>query len=643
MNRSLLLFLSLVLIFLLVVHGAFAGDSPKDKLINAIRSRAENSKAKLGVAVTGFGDHEPLLINGGDHFPMQSVYKFPLALSVLDQVDNGLLSLDQIIHIKKEEIDRYTHSPMLEKYPDQNIAISLRDLLFFTVSKSDNNGCDVLFRLLGGPKKVHDYISGLGINNINILNTEAEMKQDWAVQFANSSTPLAAVQLLEKYYTQKILSESSRDFLWSIMASSVKSDRIKGALPPEAVVAHKAGTSGRNEEGIMAALNDVGIVKLPSGKHFSIAVFITGSQEDSRASAKIIADISRLVWDYFLEEEVKPSGQKFNYPDKTYSARIDSLLSSKTDKPFNGIIMVARNGETQYSAKKGYSDLDKKTALKQDDRFVIGSVSKQITAVLVLQEYEKGRLNLHDPVKKYLPWLKAGWADTVTIHQLLTHTHGITAHDKPPEFKPGSRFMYSQTGYKMLGEIVEQTSGKSFAVLSGELFKKCSMKNTFHPDAVKDKKLVKAYSTKPQGKPEFEKHSLENYVAAGAFISTAPDLLLWNELLFGQKLLSESTYKLMTTRQENATRDHPIFGLTHYGYGITISEDGGIVQLGQTGFTPGFVSMSYYYPATKTSMVVLSNIDRDTEDFKNTFYYHIQMLKFIRESEGSASTTDPGR
>lgn len=311
-------------------------------------------------------------------------------------------------------------------------------------------------------------------------------------------------------------------------------------------------------------------------------------------------------------------------------AMIDSLVMAKTAKPFNGVILISQNGKTVCAKKQGFSDREKKTPLTFDDQFVIGSISKQITAVLVLREYEKGDLTLHTPIHTYLPELPEKWADSVTIHQLLTHTHGITELNKPLAFSPGSRFSYSQIGYELLATIVARTSGQSFAELSGELFKKCAMKSTFHPEVKKYKKLVKGYTEQPDGTLSFETQSLENYAAAGSFISTARDLLRWNTCLHNGKLLADSTFRLMTSMYSK--RQHPIFGPVDYGYGMTVSSMDNLVQLGQTGLAPGFVSMNFYYPATGTSVVILENIVWTPEDIKKTFYYHTQILTIVRES-----------
>jgi CubicO group peptidase (beta-lactamase class C family) len=315
---------------------------------------------------------------------------------------------------------------------------------------------------------------------------------------------------------------------------------------------------------------------------------------------------------------------------KIIDKQIDSLISTKTTKPFNGVIFISQKEQTKYSNTFGYSDFDKKESLTLNSQFVIGSISKQFTAVLVLREFDKGNVDLFTPIKKYLPALTQSWSDTVTIHNLLTHMHGITQLDKPTTFKVGTQYSYSQIGYDLLAKIIERTSGKSFAELSKKLFEECGMKNTFHPDIKKHNNLVKGYTESENGKIEFETETFKNYVAAGSFISTVEDLNIWNRKFYSGKLLKAKTMKMVETKQTGAVRNHPLFGITEYGYGITVDTKENILQFGQTGFAPGFISMSFYFPKTKTSVIVLSNVAFDTNDLKKTFYYHTEILKIIR-------------
>jgi len=327
----------------------------------------------------------------------------------------------------------------------------------------------------------------------------------------------------------------------------------------------------------------------------------------------------------FLKSTIVTFGQQ-----NIINEQIDSLISTKTTKPFNGVILISQKGKTKYSKILGYSDIDKKESLKLNDQFVIGSISKQFTAVLVLREFDKGNIGLFVPIRQYLPELTQSWADTVTIHHLLTHLHGITQLDKPTTFKVGTQYSYSQIGYDLLSKIVERTSGKSFAELSKNLFEECGMKNTFHPDIKEYNNLVIGYTENDNGKIEFETETFQNYVAAGSFISTAEDLYIWNKYFYGGKLLKRKTMKIVVTKQNGAVRNHPIFGITEYGYGITVDTKENILQFGQTGFAPGFISMNFYFPKTKTSVIVLENVAYETDDLKKTFCYHTEILKIIR-------------
>lgn len=327
----------------------------------------------------------------------------------------------------------------------------------------------------------------------------------------------------------------------------------------------------------------------------------------------------------FLKTTIVTHGQQ-----NTIEQQIDSLISAKTTTPFNGVILISQKGQTKYSKILGYSDIDKKEYLKLNDQFVIGSISKQFTAVLVLREFDKGNVDLFTPIHKYLPELTQGWADTVTVHHLLTHMHGITQLDKPTTFRVGTQYSYSQIGYDLLAKIVERTSGKSFAELSKNLFEKCGMKNTFHPDIKEFCCLVKGYTELENGKIEFETETFQNYVAAGSFISTVEDLYIWNSLFYSGKLLKSKTMIMLKSKQKGAVRNHPIFGITEYGYGITVDTKENILQYGQTGFAPGFISMNFYFPKTKTSVLVLENIAYETDDLKKTFYYHTEILKIMR-------------
>ena len=287
-----------------VILAIFCFSSIATAQVDSLRAKIEQisirSRGIVGVALEVIETGDTLTVNGNWHFPMQSVYKFPLALAVLHQVDEGKLSLEQKIHISKSDLLPNTWSPLRDKYPEGNFDLSLEEILTVTASQSDNNGCDILFRLMGGPKNVDQYIHGFGITGIAIVATEEEMHKEWNVQYGNWSTPSANLQLLKMFHRRSILSRQSTDFLRQIMVKTTTGQRrLKGLLPPDAIVAHKTGSSGPNNHGVTAATNDVGILTLPDGRHLAIVVFVSDALAEEPILEGIIAEIAKAAWDAY--------------------------------------------------------------------------------------------------------------------------------------------------------------------------------------------------------------------------------------------------------------------------------------------------------------------------------------------------------
>ena len=271
----------------------------KNDLVDTFLNIISKYKANVGISVISIEDSSTTIIGNNHHYPMQSVYKLPLAIAVLKKVDEGKLKLDQMVFVKKSELHN-TWSPLRDKYPEGNVNVSIAELLSYTISRSDNNTCDILFKLLGGPKVVNDYIHSLGLKNIAITATEYQMSKKWSIQYQNNTTPFAMSELLVGWYQNKFLSDSSTQFLNRIMVDNYTSaKRLKGLLPDSIVVAHKTGTSGTNKKGISAGTNDVGIISLPNGKHLAIAVFVSDSYENYDTNEGIIAQIALAAYRFY--------------------------------------------------------------------------------------------------------------------------------------------------------------------------------------------------------------------------------------------------------------------------------------------------------------------------------------------------------
>ncbi len=319
------------------------------------------------------------------------------------------------------------------------------------------------------------------------------------------------------------------------------------------------------------------------------------------------------------------------FSQTNFAPRIDSLIEANTKRFFNGVILISQNEKVVYSKVKGFANLEVKTPLVIDNQFVIGSISKQVTAVVVLREVDKGLIDLHVPVKKYLPNISQTWLDSITVHQLLNHTSGVTDWNQPLKFKPSTDFSYSGVGYELLGKIAENVSGKSYEELTNKVFKICKMKHSMSPKLNQHKSLVNSYVSDSLGKTfKVGNLSKDIQVAAGGMISTAEDLLLWNKNLHGGKLLSKKSYDIMTTA--SSKRDHFIFGKVDYGYGLQIDHKGKTLEMGHSGYATGFASMNFYYPETKTTIIVLENIAWDSKsgDLTEAFQHHLGVRAIVR-------------
>lgn len=288
-----------ILINLILLHTITTTFAQHDSLRSKIASIINTKNATIGVAIYNPQTSDTINFNNGHHLPMHSVFKFPIGLAVLHAVDKGKLRLSQKIYVKKSDLLPDTWSPIRDRYPEGNVYLTLAEILKYTISQSDNNGCDILLRLIT-IKAVNDYMHELGIADMDIKVNEEDMHKTWAAQYANWTTPSEAVKLLELFYNKKLLSKNSHNFLWQAMLeTSVGKNRIKGQLPANIVVAHRPGTSGTNEKGMMGAVNDIGIILLPNNSHFTISVFVSDTKESLQTNEKIIADITKLAWETY--------------------------------------------------------------------------------------------------------------------------------------------------------------------------------------------------------------------------------------------------------------------------------------------------------------------------------------------------------
>jgi D-alanyl-D-alanine carboxypeptidase len=306
---------------------------------------------------------------------------------------------------------------------------------------------------------------------------------------------------------------------------------------------------------------------------------------------------------------------------------LDKILYSSTPKPFSGVVLIAKNKKIKYFKAQGFTDVSTNQVLNKKDKFFLGSLSKQITAVQVLRAADNGLLSVEDSVIKFIP--DFAYAD-VKIKHLLSHKHGISGPEGPKTYETGTSFAYSDYGYHLLSIILEKIYQKPFAEISHTFFNEIGLKNT-SATGIKTDLVVGIIRNEKGDLIEQPKDFSDKYVAGGLMISTASDLLKWNRLLHLGKLLKPETYTAMTTGY--SIQNHKLMGEVDYGYGIRISRNLKHVEIGHTGYAAGFITLNYFYPATKTSVIILENLIWNENDLKEAFYQQMKIKDWVDKNQ----------
>jgi CubicO group peptidase (beta-lactamase class C family) len=304
------------------------------------------------------------------------------------------------------------------------------------------------------------------------------------------------------------------------------------------------------------------------------------------------------------------------------AGRMDQIVQSyATDHTFMGTALVARDGQVLFSKGYGFANLEWRIPNTPDTKFRLGSVTKQFTAASILLLEERGKLSVSDPVKKYVPDAPAAW-DKITIRHLLTHTSGIPNftgfadyqklepfkttpaelvarfRGKPLDFQPGEKWSYSNSGYVLLGYLIEKISGETYEKFVTEnLFQPLGMKDTgYDSNTAIIPKRADGYETGRNGYQHAGFIDMSTPHAAGALYSTTEDLLKWEQALYGGRVLQPASLEKMTT---------PF--LDNYAFGLTVTNGGGRKKISHGGGIEGFNTVLEYYPDDKLAVVVLEN------------------------------------
>ncbi|MGB8190349.1 MAG: serine hydrolase [Chitinophagaceae bacterium] len=304
------------------------------------------------------------------------------------------------------------------------------------------------------------------------------------------------------------------------------------------------------------------------------------------------------------------------------SAKLEEYMQARVKQnKFNGVVLVAKDGKVLLHKGYGWRDAQKRIPHDEQSIFQIGSITKQFTATIVLYLQERGKLNVQDKLSKYIPDYPQG--DKIAIHHLLTHTSGIFNYtnnssfmntevtkpiaieklvdvfrDKPLDFEPGSKFSYSNSGYILLGYIIQKVSGKSYEQMVREVI--------FHPlqmqqsgfDFTALNSAGKSIGYLALNTDTVVSRIVDSSVsyAAGAIYSTAGDLYKWHKGLYTEKTIKQSSFVQAYTPFKNK-----------YGYGWGIDTLNGKRVISHNGGIFGFVSDMWRVPADSACIIILSN------------------------------------
>jgi len=317
---------------------------------------------------------------------------------------------------------------------------------------------------------------------------------------------------------------------------------------------------------------------------------------------------------------------------QTITSKIDKLLENqyKINEP-GATVLVAKKGKVIYRKSYGASNLELDVAMKPENIFQIASMTKQFTAVSILMLVERGKLKLTDEITKFIPDYPTH-NKKITIHHLLTHTSGIKDYtriralnkkfknemtpleiinffkDKPMDFNPGEAFRYNNSGYFILGYIIEKVSGQLYEdFIQKNIFDKIGMTSSLYGTHTK---VIKNRATGYSYKKNYRNTKYMSFTysyAAGSIMSNIDDLLKWQNALTTHSLVSSELLKKAFTNYR-LTNGNPIY----YGYGWDISAVNGQKSIEHGGSIAGFKSHAIYVPFTNIYVVMLTNSDRNS-------------------------------
>lgn len=297
MNRKLLLTAVAVILLTACRQREAVSHDYKTGLEKELTAIADSAKGDVGIALIYDGD--TLTVNNDAIYPMMSVFKLHQAVALCRMFEENGTSLDSVMTLRRSELDPDTWSPMLKDHTGDEISLPMRRLLEYTLIESDNNASNEMFVRLMSPAACDSVIAGIiPRGSFEIRFNEAEMQADHSRAYSNRTSPLGAAILIDRLFTDTLVGKSYQGFIKSaLMRCQTGPDKISAALSETEglTIGHKTGSGYRDENGRLAASNDVAFVTLPDGRHYSLAVFVKDFDGTDAEAAAIIARISAAV------------------------------------------------------------------------------------------------------------------------------------------------------------------------------------------------------------------------------------------------------------------------------------------------------------------------------------------------------------
>lgn len=271
------------------------------QLADTISRALSDYDAEIGVALIINGK-DTVTVNNRAVYPMMSVFKLHQALAVCRYLDAEGISLDTLMTIRSDELDKKTWSPMLKEHPESEFSLTVKDLLRYTLTQSDNNASNLMFGMLADVARTDSYIAMLiPRSSFRIAYTEAQMSADHERAYANRTSPLGAAILISRLYTDSLVSGGKQRFIMETLRECrTGNDRIAAPLQDKegVVIAHKTGSGYVRGDGVLVAHNDLAYICLPDGVRYALAVFVKDFKGNGAEASKAISRISSIVYSF---------------------------------------------------------------------------------------------------------------------------------------------------------------------------------------------------------------------------------------------------------------------------------------------------------------------------------------------------------